>query len=160
MKMSFWELQDYEHYMDFRLFQYSISGELMGITKVSDHFMYCRSHNDYVKQKSDEATWFQFGNTMRMENRCNIKSLLESEMYFYELFLVDRGNDVCTGAELNGLCLYPVPVLVRNLADGDVFPNFNDVEGDEDNDKYTRRFFFFDNLVRMDAYIKFSCNHA
>jgi meckelin len=155
MKMSFWELQDYEHYMDFRLVKYSISGELIGVEKVSDQFMYCRAHDDHVKQKSNKAAWFQFGNTVRFENKCNIKSLLESEMYFYDLYLVDRGKDVCVGTELNGLCLYPVPVLVRNLADGEVFPNLNAMEGDEYNDKYTRRFFFFDNLVRIDALLRF-----
>ena len=148
MKMSFWELQDYENFMDFRLVKYSISGEVMGVEKVSDQFMYCRSHSDFVKHKSNKAGWFQFGNTARFENHCNIKSLLEAEMNFYDLYLVDRGRGACDGTEIDGLCMYPIPVLVRNLVDGEVFPNLNSMEADEYNDKHTRRFFFFDNLVR------------
>ena len=154
MKVSFWDLKNHQHYMDFRLFKYTIDGDFIGMEKLTDQLIYCSSTSDEIKRNSNEAVWFQFGNTMRLESKCSIKSLIESEMYFYDLYIVDGGINACPGNTVDGLCLYPVPVLLRNLVDGESFPNFNTIEADEYNDVFTRRFFFFDNLVRILKFIE------
>jgi len=71
--------------------------------------------------------------------------LLEKEMFFYDMYIVDNTTESCAGGGIAGFdCLFPIPVLNKNLVkDKNQFPNSNT---DHDDDVYIRRFFLFDNV--------------
>ncbi len=89
--------------------------------------------------------WSGFGLSYRREYSCEPKNLLEEEMFLYDMYLVEESSDSCDGDPSISDCLYPVPVLIRNLVKVNQFPNFNQPDGMDD--VYTRRFFLFDNEV-------------
>jgi len=67
-------------------------------------------------------------------------------MFFYDMYLVDNDLEAdCTDMEIGGECLYPVPVLIRNLREGSQRPNANFAKKEEVDDTFARRFFLFDN---------------
>ena len=106
--------------------------------------MYCTTkEQDY--DASD--TRLKFGHSFTHEFQCNLESIIRSDMFFYDMYLVDMYCD----DNINGSdCLYPVPILNRNFLERKNFlPNRNKFFGDEINDKYSRRFFLFDNLVSL-----------
>jgi len=70
-------------------------------------------------------------------------------MFFYDMYLVDKGETDCTKAGQianEGECLYPVPVLIRNLRKDAAKPNENFEPLEEVNDIFVRRFFLHDNM--------------
>jgi hypothetical protein len=153
MTMSLKGREGSEHHMVYKLAKYTIDGEFLGIEELSNQFMYCVTsrQSDMIgdrygtKNRKRAGIGFQFGNGFTDEFECNLKSLLSSEMYFYDMYLLDKK---CDEKDENNDCLYPVPVLNKNfLQDGDSLPNRNQFFGDELDDKYSRRFFLFDNMV-------------
>ena len=81
-------------------------------------------------------------------------------MYFYDMYLVDEGDtstiSSCNNQQNNddsidSECLYPIPVLNRNFIQGLTTPNMNRIKEDSVDDRYTRRFFLFDNVSGRSA---------
>ena len=144
MKMAFDANQNASNEISFRLAKYKLDGSFVGIEDLTNQFQYCSSSNE-----NGEKIWSIFGNNYRSESNCNINRLLDKEMYFYDMYLVDKGLEACQGDSINVDCLYPVPVLNLNFVENDAFPNMNLSALDESDDKYTRRFFLFDNQVSV-----------
>ncbi|KAL9181414.1 hypothetical protein ACHAXT_010219 [Thalassiosira profunda] len=141
-KVSFHPEDDRTNVLSFKLAKYTVNGTFVGLEDLANQFEYCyRSTRGY--DDLNHTHWLTFGNTYRQEYSCSIDDLLEKETFLYDLYLVDEGSDACSG---DSECLYPVPVLNRNLASDGKFPNVNQRLDDELDDIYTRRFFLFDNL--------------
>ena len=81
-----------------------------------------------------------------MEYSCSVDDLSSKKMFFYDMYIIDEVNDCLNLGEAYE-CLYPVPVLNRNLVEDGSFPNMNMERRDELDDKMVRRFFLFDNEV-------------
>lgn len=141
MSMSLKAQGGNEHFMMYKLAKYTIGGEFLGIEDLANQFMYCMATE--LEDFTGMGTGLKFGDGFTRKFQCDLKSLLNSDMYFYDLFLLDKQ---CTGKE-GDECLYPVPVLNRNFVEGgDSLPNRNQFFGDELDDRYTRRFFLLDNM--------------
>ena len=103
------------------------------------------------QNKAVEHLGFKFGHKTSYQFQCSIDSILKTDMLFYDLYLVDKD---CIGTPDSMECLYPIPVLNKNLIEnGDKLPNDNEFFGDEIDDTYVRRFFLFDNMVRLLVHI-------
>lgn len=149
MKMAFREHGDHEYVMNFKVAKFTVSGEYLGIEDLTNQFMYCGlALPNADTQNLDRIDWLRFGNSIRHEYNCNLNFLLEEDMYFYDIYIVDRHEGICDGWNNNGECLYPVPVLIKNFVEGGSYPNQNKIAADEHDDRYTRRFFLHDNMVR------------
>ena len=155
MKMAFREHEDHEYIMDFRVAKFALNGEYLGIEKLTNQFMYFGLTPPIVdNQYLDRVDWLRFGNSMRHEYKCNLNFLLRVDMYFYDMYIVYRYNGSCDGWNNNGECLYPIPVLIQNFVEGGSHPNQNQIAADESDDRYTRRFFLYDNMVRQFSFEK------
>ncbi|KAL7548806.1 hypothetical protein ACHAWF_012064 [Thalassiosira exigua] len=130
-RMSFHDI------LSFKVAKYSLNGTFLGIEDVEDEFEFCFNS----VRRPGHARWMKFGNTYAREDECSLNDLFESEMFLYDMYLEDK----CSGDSEQSYCLYPVPVLNRNLIRDSKFPNVNNVIEDDLDDVYTRRFFLFDN---------------
>ena len=152
MKMSFKAMSGYVQEMDYRLGKYSMNGTFIGFEKLSTQFTYCgRSAPDTEVGAGDTSStkFLKFGTSQRESYSCDLETLETEEMFFYDMWVVDVGNTDCASTgqvAAEGLCLYPVPVLMRNLREDGVTPNLNYATEEETDDIFTRRFFLFDNL--------------
>ncbi|EED96619.1 predicted protein [Thalassiosira pseudonana CCMP1335] len=138
MKMSFNE----------QLAKYTLDGKFVGIEDLTIQMEYC--YDPPQRDDINQPRWLSFGNGHRNAYSCSLSSLLDRDMYFYDMYIVDAS---CNDTDSDPLveCFYPVPVLNRNLVDGNDFPNFNQQPLDESNDRYTRRFFLFDSKAGKTA---------
>ncbi len=144
MSMSFREQEGYEYKLRFKVAKYSLDGKLIGgLEHISNQFVYCNNIEQY---SSDVSSGFRFGFALEFEFQCNINDMMNEEMFFYDLYIEDAE---CVGSNTDqNDCIYPVPVLNRNyIAERNKLPNQNNYFGDEFDDRYTRRFFLFDNMV-------------
>ena len=142
MKISFQPQSNYVHELTFKLAKYTVNGTFVGIEDLTNQFEYCRNS----LSQDRKPHWLSFGMTHRHEYSCSIEeTLLGKEMYLYDMYIVDNscGGDLESTDSFD--CLYPVPVLNRNLVRDNQFPNINQKFGDDIDDQYTRRFFLFDN---------------
>jgi meckelin len=145
MQMSFRERLDFEHTLDFRLAKYAINGEFMGFETLKNQFLIpCGNIEASTNPPTDQI--FRFGRPFSMEHKCSVDDLMEEQVYFYELFLVDKGAQ-CGSNSDNLECLYPIPVLTTSFREGDIFPNINKIPSDELDDKFVNRFVTLDNMV-------------
>ena len=128
--------------LTFKLAKYNIDGAFAGIEDLTNQLQYCS--NDNIN-----AEWRRFGQAFRIEYSCNVDNLLDQDMFVYDMYIVD---DTCKGDTDDFECLYPVPVLNRNFVSDGAFPNMNLSTLDEEDDRYTRRLFFFDNQVSADLH--------
>ena len=140
MKMAFNKDNNYSTEISFRLAKYRLNGSFVGMEDMSNQLKYC-SNDTSVR-------WKKFGNSYRLEYLCSIEELIDREMFFYDMYVVDNDREACTGDSVGIECLYPVPVLNRNFIEEGIFPNMNLGIQDERDDRYTRRFFLFDNQVK------------
>ncbi|KAL3827608.1 hypothetical protein ACHAXA_002105 [Cyclostephanos tholiformis] len=140
MKVSFHPEVDHVSVLRFKVAKYTLNGTFLGIVDVKNHFEFCA--NGHLGGDDGRSHWSEFGLSYRVEHLCPISSLLGQEMFFYDIYLVDESSDSCR-PEWD--CLYPIPVLNRNLVKNSRFPNINQRPGDDIDDVYTRRFFLFDN---------------
>ncbi|GMI00340.1 hypothetical protein TrST_g3137 [Triparma strigata] len=139
MSMSFVEMVGYVAEMDFRLGKYTVNGTFVGFEKLSTQFTYCgRSAPDteYGAGASSSSKFLKFGTSQKLDYTCDLETLESQEMFLYDMWLV----------QADGVCLYPVPVLMRNLKEDGVTPNMNFDPAEEVDDIFTRRFFLFDNM--------------
>ena len=141
MRVSFHPEVDHVSVLRFKLAKYTVNGIFLGIEDMKNHFEFCAEDN--LGGNDGQSHWSGFGSSYRIEHLCPLSSLVEQEMFFYDMYLVDESSDTCK-PELD--CLYPVPVLNRNLVRNNKFPNINQRLGDDIDDVYTRRFFLFDNV--------------
>lgn len=125
----------------FKLAKYTVNGTFVGIEDLTNQFEFCSTA---ASRYEDESLphWTGFGLSYRREYTCELGRILEEEMFLYDLYLVEERSDSCDGDPSLLDCLYPVPVLIRNLVKDNKFPNVNQMD-----DIYTRRFFLFDNEV-------------
>lgn len=143
MTMSLNEQEGYEQKMKFKLVKYRMNGQFVGIEDLTNQLEYC------ITTEQDD-TGLTFGHSFTHEFQCNFESIIKRDMFFYDMYLVDM---YCDDSTNGNNCLYPVPVLNRNYLEKSHFlPNRNQFFGDEINDKYSRRFFLFDNLVSLQQY--------
>lgn len=148
MKVSFHPEDDHEHILSFKLVKYTVNGTFLGIEDLTNQFEFC--FNSLGKDNQNERPyWLAFGMSYRHEYSCSVESLMDKEMFLYDLYLLDKGSEACGGTPLGSDCLYPVPVLNRNLVKDGKFPNVNQQLSDNLDDEYTRRFFLFDNQVSV-----------
>lgn len=146
MKVAFHREINEVNILQFKLAKFSVNGTFVGIEDVSTQFEFCfKSVSDFDDRSLPH--WSGFGLSHRREYSCEISQLLEKEMFLYDLYLVEEHSDSCNVNPSLSDCLYPVPVLIRNLVKNNKFPNINQQPDDMD-DVYTRRFFLFDNEVR------------
>ena len=148
MKISFQPQQNLVHELTFKLAKYTVNGTFVGIEDLQNQFEYCL--NSLSQDEEIKPHWLRFGMTHRHEYSCSTgEKLLGNEMYLYDMYIVDNSLDACGGGDSESTysfdCLYPVPVLNRNLVRDNKFPNINQQFGDDIDDQYTRRFFLFDN---------------
>ncbi len=145
MKLSFHREADQVNILQFKLAKYALNGTFVGIEDLTNQFEFCATA---IARDEDQSQphWSGFGLSYRREYSCELNRLLEKEMFLYDLYLVEERSDSCSGDSSLSDCLYPVPVLIRNLVKDNQFPNFNQ-KPDGMDDVYTRRFFLFDNEV-------------
>lgn len=136
------EREGFENVLTFKLAKYKISGEFLGFENLDSQFMPCFSGKT---ASMNVAESFEFGKSFSIEHECDLNEIMgaNSEMYFYELYLVDKGASCGSGDD----CLYPIPVLSTTYTEDNTFPNINKITADEIDDKYVRRFVIFDNMV-------------
>ena len=142
MTIGFQEEIGLHHTLTFKMAKYSMNGTLVGLESLTSQLMYCSSlfQDDKISEEN-----LKFGYSWSREFRCRLDDLMSREMFFYDLFLVDKD---CDSEDTSHDCLYPIPILNKNyIRKGDSLPNRNSFFGDESDDEYTRRFFLFDNLV-------------
>jgi meckelin len=144
MKMDFNSEDNFSTAISFKLAKYKLDGSFVGMEDVSNQFEYCTDSNN-----GGDLEWTMFGKGYRVEYSCDIEKLLNIEMFFYDMYVVDNGPEACKRDPIDSVCLYPVPVLNRNFVEKGGFPNMNQNVLDEVNDRYTRRFFLFDNKVSI-----------
>eukprot|EP00804_Cyclotella_cryptica_P009607 CCRYP_006304-RC/>CCRYP_006304-RC protein AED:0.04 eAED:0.04 QI:1898/0.4/0.66/1/0.6/0.66/6/31/1047 len=140
MKMAFSVEDNSSTDVSFKLAKYKLDGSFVGMEDVTNQFEFCSDSNS-----GGDVKWKTFGEGYRLEYTCDIERLLAKEMFFYDMYVVDNGPEACKPDPINSVCLYPVPVLNRNFAEKGGLPNMNQYLSDEVNDRYTRRFFLFDN---------------
>jgi hypothetical protein len=141
MKLAFREENvDFSISLSFKLAKYNLDGSFVGMEDLANQLKYCSDGNGSVD-------WLSFGKSHRLQYSCDITSLAEEDMFFYDMHVVDQSLEACQRDTNDFECLYPVPILNRNLAEKGAFPNMNLSTLDESNDMYTRRFFLFDNQV-------------
>ena len=90
-----------EEGMEFRLARYRITGEFVGLEKLSKQLLPCQ-HETGLEIK--------FGRPSKDVAKCSIADLMEYETFFFELFLVDRSRS-CGQDEFD--CLIPVPIQIN-----------------------------------------------
>lgn len=148
-KVSFHPEDDRTNVLSLKLAKYAVNGTFVGVEDLTNQFEYC-FHSTGGYADLNHTHWLAFGNTHRHEYSCSVEDLLDKETFLYDLYLVDEGSDRCSGDNSDQFdCLYPVPVLNRNLASDGKFPNVNQRLNDELDDIFTRRFFLFDNQVSL-----------
>jgi meckelin len=145
MKMAFHSEENAFSQIDFRIAKFRLDGSFVGIEDLKDQFEYCATSNN----NKENTSWKQFGQGYRIEYSCDIGKLVNREMFFFDIYMIDKDPDACNGDTADIDCLYPVQVLNRNIVENDAFPNMNLGTIDEENDRYTRRFFLFDNQVSL-----------
>ena len=151
MIMSLTKTENRAHKLHYKVAKYTIGGEFKGLFDLSSHFFYCYSE-DLLQTDTLGGIginkWNEFGKDYRNEYKCDLNQLLDLDMFFYDFYVVDSSLESCQGRSEAGECLYPVPVLIRNLVNDDLYPNMNSRKSEEYDDVYTRRFFLVDNMVR------------
>ena len=148
MTLSLTQSKENEQLMFFKVAKYTLDGQFLGMENLTNQLIYC---NSMEQNKAVEHLGFKFGHKTSYQFQCSIDSILKTDMLFYDLYLVDKD---CIGTPDSMECLYPIPVLNKNLIEnGDKLPNDNEFFGDEIDDTYVRRFFLFDNMVRLLVHI-------
>ena len=145
MKVSFHREANQVNTLQFKLVQYTVNGTFVGIEDLTNQFEFCATAGTRDEDQS-QPQWLSFGLSYRREYSCELNRLFEKEMFLYDLYLVEERSDSCNSDSSLSNCLYPVPVLIRNLVKDNQFPNVNQDPAGID-DVYTRRFFLFDNEV-------------
>jgi meckelin len=138
MDVSFRAKVNSVNFLSFKLAKFTVNGTFVGMEDLTNQFEFCRN----FLGKDDQNQW-AFGRSYRNSYPCSVNSLLTKDMFLYDFYLADESSESCSHDSLQHDCLYPVPVLNRNLVKDNKFVN---VEDDVD-DMYTRRFFLFDNQV-------------
>ncbi len=156
MKVSFEEVVGYSNVLKYKLIKYTLDGQLAGVEDLSTHFSYCGMQSPVTHMgggASSSTKFLKFGTSERTSFHCDLELLETETMYFYELFLVDESTsvDCANQQDADGNCLYPVPVLVRNLIENGAKPNENSDESMEFDDVFVRRFVLFDNQAGSTA---------
>ena len=121
-------------YMQLVLAKYALNGTFLGWSNVTTQFEYCTPTANTVPR------WIKFGYGYSNTYECNLFNLLSyfPEPVMYDMYLIDAGN--------NNM-LYPIPVRNRNYRQkGSLYPNQNGNTNDEEDDKFTRRFFLYDQI--------------
>jgi len=152
MEMSFSQLDGYSHMMKYKLAKYRIDGTLVSIEDLDTQLSYCRMAAPETESgggHKSSTKFLKFGTSQRDEFQCDLRLLVEEEMFFYDLYVVDEGASGCEGYIDGGVCMYPVAVLNRNYVgrggDSDRPNEYEETQTNPDY-AYTRRFYLFDNL--------------
>jgi Meckelin (Transmembrane protein 67) len=116
-----------------KLAKYSLSGEFLGMQDLGASPFYCDDTASALSPARSTA-WLRFGHGTDMRFPCDLASLLQQEQVFYDPYILDTDS----GA------LYPIAVLNRSYRAGGAAPNANTSPSMEDDDVFTRRFFWFD----------------
>ena len=139
MSLAFSSLSEsYTDTLNFVLSVTSLNGTWLGYQSVDTQFFFCGmaapfSHlgggtNSYSK-------WLKVGYSYSTTYPCQLSTVFEEEMVFYELFITDDLSDT----------LVPVPVRITNLKnDNGALVNENVMVEDEVDDILTHRFFLLD----------------
>ncbi|CAN0094490.1 unnamed protein product, partial [Phaeothamnion confervicola] len=118
----------------FRLAKFSLDGRWLGMVELNTLPFYCGAPAPDTGDgggTSRSTDYLSFGHAARESFKCDLATLVGSETFFYDMYVVDSATET----------LYPVAVLVTNFP-GDA--NVNVKAADETDDRFTRRFFFFD----------------
>jgi meckelin len=140
MKLSF------RSTLEFMLAKYSLDGDFLGFEDMGTQPFYCEMQPPRTADgggKSRSTKWLKFGTGYSEQYSCDLSTLLGTEQYFYDPYLLDTA----TGE------LFPVPVLNTNLksTSSNRLPNENAGAADEEDDKFTRRFFWYDVASGLDG---------
>eukprot|EP00520_Triparma_pacifica_P017541 CAMPEP_0118665276 /NCGR_PEP_ID=MMETSP0785-20121206/18528_1 /TAXON_ID=91992 /ORGANISM="Bolidomonas pacifica, Strain CCMP 1866" /LENGTH=1102 /DNA_ID=CAMNT_0006559375 /DNA_START=139 /DNA_END=3444 /DNA_ORIENTATION=- len=151
MQVSFEELTGYTHKLRYKLFKYALNGTFVGVEDLGTQFTYCgmaTPNTEYGGGDTSSTKFLKFGTGQKTVYQCDLEVLALEEMFFYDMYVVDEGNTDCVGSgqvASEGDCLYPVPILIRNLRLNAAFPNANQEPEEEIDDVFVRRFFLHDN---------------
>ena len=138
MQMSLSDQTGYEHTLTFIAAKYTVDGNFLGFVNLVDELMYCGGNL--------KPEWFSFGKNRQIEYQCDLNDLLKVETFFYDLYITDTAMKKSHITNTGENFLYPVPVLSPNFVESGKLPKSNKNKND---DRYTRRFYLFDNLVRF-----------
>jgi hypothetical protein len=125
--------------MNYKVAKYAVNGTYMGLEDASTLFAYCSLPAPMTAKgggPTSETDWTLFGNSKVFEWKCDLSSLLKSEMFFYDLFYYEE--------ETNSL--HAVPVRLVNYDEYDI-KNLKYVDNHCGlTDVLVRRFFLYDTL--------------
>ena len=117
---------------------YTMNGTWVGFQRLETVFQYCGEvapRTKYGAGTSSSTGWQYFGTSEITQYSCNLTTLVSTSQYFYELFLYDPKEEK----------YHPIPVRIKNLVSGDVYPNSEDPYFLCDNGNVlVRRFFLYD----------------
>jgi Meckelin (Transmembrane protein 67) len=116
-----------------KLAKYNLSGDFLGMQDLGASPFFCDDTASALSPARSTA-WLRFGHGTDMSFPCDLASLLQQEQAFYDPYILDTSS----GA------LYPIAVLNRSYRAGGGAPNANTAPSMEDDDVFSRRFFWFD----------------
>ena len=101
------------HRLELRAATYTLNGTFLGTRPFSSDLFYCstKAPRTYLVEVqiptrsgrgSADRTWTHF--------HCDLRTLLDREQLFYDLYLVDPDGGCGTDD-----CLYPIPILHKDL---------------------------------------------
>lgn len=133
------------HRLELRAATYALNGSFLGTRPFSSDLFYCETRaprTQFGGGSNRDTQWTRFGRSTWTHFRCDLRTLLEKEQVFYDVYLVDP--DAGCGDD----CLYPIPVLHKNLrGEGGSQPNKNGKTAKGADDLFVRRFSFFNKLL-------------
>ena len=122
--------------------KFTLNGTWLGYESAHTLFAYCQTPAPMTRfggGESSDTQWAIFANSKKTTFKCDLSSLLDAGMYFYDLFLMNPDTNK----------LFPVPVRLVDLNEGSntLYPgNLCQTE-----DVLVRRFFLFDTVSGIES---------
>jgi meckelin len=133
------------HRLELRAATYTLNGTFLGTRPFSSDLFYCSTkapRTVFGGGPNSDTQWTRFGRSTWTHFHCDLRTLLEREQLFYDLYLVDP--DAGCGDED---CLYPIPILHKDLINDDHKANINGKTAQGRDDIFVRRFSFFNTYL-------------
>jgi len=127
-----------ELHLEYVLSKYTLNGTWLGYEYLNTAFSYCTMDAPDTNDgggTSSSSSWQVFGHSQSVSLKCDLENLVDTEQYFYELFLTDSNSK-----------LYPVPVRLTEYTKSRAkFPISETTQDLCDlEDVLFRRFFLYD----------------
>ena len=133
----------FDQMMRYVVGKYTLNGTFAGYEEVGTLFTYCSRTLAFSGKgggAGSSTTWQYYGASETQNYQCDLETLLEKEMYFYELFLYDP-KDTTTANNL-----LPVPIRVVGIGGSTTINKLTPAHLCDKQDSLVRRFFLFDTV--------------